>query len=196
MGRSVRRTSSVTTPIASSSTAAGSTKDVQLRPAQGRPESLSRPCVSLRLPVWRLLIRRRLLAARSNGRTNKAETLSRARLFNRQNCADHFSSRDLSKREAQFRLLGDSAVQHVIDTNPGGLDGAGKETSLAFLRKWLTYGRTGANDPTASTPHPRWSLAPTRSSSSSGIDVRVWHFSEVIRLTDDVRSRGKSGSLC
>src|SRR6478735_2521576 len=81
MGRSVRRTSSVTTPIASSSTAAGSTKDVQLRPAQGCLESLSRPCVRLRLPVWRRLIKMRLLAARSNGRGNKAETLSRARLF-------------------------------------------------------------------------------------------------------------------
>src|SRR5262249_46703561 len=72
MERSVRRTSSVTMPTASSSIAAGSTKAAQIRLARGRPESLSRPCVRLRLPVWRRLTKRRLLAARSNGRTNKA----------------------------------------------------------------------------------------------------------------------------
>src|SRR5229473_122754 len=71
--RSVRRTSSVTMPTASSSGAAGSTKAAQLRLARGRPESLSRPCVLLRPPVWHRLTKRRLLAARSNGRTNKAE---------------------------------------------------------------------------------------------------------------------------
>jgi peroxiredoxin len=48
---SVRRTSSVTTPTASSNTAAGSTKVAQLRPARGWPESLSRPCARLRPPV-------------------------------------------------------------------------------------------------------------------------------------------------
>src|SRR5258706_10232517 len=71
--RAVRRTSSVTMPAASSSIAAGSTKAAQLRLARGRPESLSRPCVLLRPPVWHRLTKRRLLAARSNGRTNKAE---------------------------------------------------------------------------------------------------------------------------
>src|ERR1700751_4649621 len=60
-------------PTASSSTAAGSTKAAQLRLARGRPESLSRPCARLRPPVWRRLTKRRLLAARSNGRRNKAE---------------------------------------------------------------------------------------------------------------------------
>src|SRR5712671_3353201 len=65
---------SVTMPTASSSIAAGSTKAAQLRLARGRPESLSRPCVRLRPPVWRRLTKRRLLAARSNGRTNKAES--------------------------------------------------------------------------------------------------------------------------
>jgi peroxiredoxin len=73
MGRSVRRTSSVTMPTVSSSIAAGSTKAAQLRLARGRPESLSRPCARLRPPVWRRLTKRRLLAARSNGRTNKAK---------------------------------------------------------------------------------------------------------------------------
>jgi peroxiredoxin len=42
-------------------------------PRAGAPESLSRPCARLRPPVWRRLTKRRLLAARSNGRTNKAE---------------------------------------------------------------------------------------------------------------------------
>ena len=73
IGRSVRRTSSVTMPTASSSIAAGSTRAAQLRLGQGRPESLSRPCVRLRPPVWHRLTKRRLLAAQSNGRTNKAE---------------------------------------------------------------------------------------------------------------------------
>src|SRR5258705_8033303 len=73
MGRSVRRTSSVTMPTASSSIAAGSTKAAQLRLARGRPESLSRPCVRLRPSVWRRLTKRRLSAARSNGRTHKTE---------------------------------------------------------------------------------------------------------------------------
>ena len=50
--------------------AAGSTKAAQLRLARGRPESLSRPCARLRPPVWRRLTKSRLLAARSNGRTN------------------------------------------------------------------------------------------------------------------------------
>src|ERR1700686_3280107 len=77
-GRSVRRTSSVTTPTASSSTAAGSTKAVQLRLARGRSESLSRPCVRLRPPVWRRLIKRHPLAARSNGRTHRTEPLLQA----------------------------------------------------------------------------------------------------------------------
>ncbi len=58
---------------ASSSIAAGSTKAAQLRLARGCPESLSRPCVLSRPPVWHRLTKRRLLAARSNGRTNKAE---------------------------------------------------------------------------------------------------------------------------
>jgi hypothetical protein len=71
IGRSVRWTSSVTTLTASSNTAAGSTKAAQLRPARGRRESLSRPCARLRIPVWRRLIKRRPLAARSNGRTHK-----------------------------------------------------------------------------------------------------------------------------
>src|SRR5882757_1306352 len=57
--RSVRRTSSVTMPTASSSIAAGSTKAAQLRLARGRPESLSRPCVLLRPPVWHRLTKRR-----------------------------------------------------------------------------------------------------------------------------------------
>src|SRR2546421_12856694 len=73
MERSVRRTSSVTIPTASSSIAAGSTKAAQLRLARGRPESLSRPCARLQPPVWRRLTKRRLLAAQSNGRTNKAQ---------------------------------------------------------------------------------------------------------------------------
>jgi peroxiredoxin len=47
------------------------------RPARGRPESLSRPCVRLRRLVWRRLTKSRLSVARSNGRTNKAESLSR-----------------------------------------------------------------------------------------------------------------------
>src|SRR6266851_3789724 len=72
--RSVRRTSSVTMPTASSYIVAGSTKAAQLGLARGRPESLARPCVRLRPPVWRRLTKRRLLAARSNGRTNKAES--------------------------------------------------------------------------------------------------------------------------
>ena len=75
MGRSVRRTSSVTMPTAGSSIAAGSTKAAQLRLARRRPESLSRPCVRLRPPAWRRITKRRLLAARSNGKTNKAEPL-------------------------------------------------------------------------------------------------------------------------
>ena len=66
-GRSVRRTSSVTMPTASSSIAAGSTRAALLRLVRGRPESLSRPCVRLRPPVWRRLTKSRLLAARSNG---------------------------------------------------------------------------------------------------------------------------------
>ena len=44
-------------------------------PRAGRPESLSRPCVRLRPPAWRRITKRRLLAARSNGKTNKAEPL-------------------------------------------------------------------------------------------------------------------------
>src|SRR3984893_8546024 len=73
MGRSVRRTSPVIMPPASSSIAADSTKAAQLCLVRGRPESLSRPCARLRPPVWRLLTKKRLLDARSNGRTNKAE---------------------------------------------------------------------------------------------------------------------------
>jgi hypothetical protein len=46
-------------------------KGRRLRLALGRPESLSRPCVRLRPPVWRRLTKRRLLAAHSNGRTNR-----------------------------------------------------------------------------------------------------------------------------
>src|SRR5215470_1421398 len=75
MGQSVRRTSSVTMQTASSSIAAGSTKAAQIRLARGRPESLSRPCVRSRPPVWRRLTKRRLSAARSNGRTHKTEPL-------------------------------------------------------------------------------------------------------------------------
>src|SRR5215468_2857398 len=75
MERSVLRTSSVTMPTASSSIAAGSTKAAQLRLARGRPESLSRPCVRLRPPVWRRLTKRRLSAARSNGRTHRTRAV-------------------------------------------------------------------------------------------------------------------------
>ena len=47
-------------------------------PRAGRPESLSRPCVRLRPPVGRRLTKRRLSAARSNGRTHKTEPLPSA----------------------------------------------------------------------------------------------------------------------
>jgi hypothetical protein len=71
VGRFVHRTSSATTPTASSNTAAGSMRAAQLRSAWGRRESLSRPCARLQTPAWRRLIKRRQLAARSNGRTHK-----------------------------------------------------------------------------------------------------------------------------
>src|SRR6476646_4045570 len=38
-------------------------------------------------------------------------------------------------------------------------------------------------------------FAETLDSSCTAGAVHTWHFSEVVRLTDDVRSRGKSGSL-
>ena len=78
MERFVRRTSSVTMPTASSSIAVGSTRAAQLRLARRRPESLFRPCVRLRLPVWRRPTKNRPLAVRSNGRTHKAEPMLEA----------------------------------------------------------------------------------------------------------------------
>jgi hypothetical protein len=77
MERFVRRTSSDTMPTASSSIAARSRKAAQLGLARGGPESLSRPCVRSRPPVWRRLTKSRLLAAPSNGgRMKRSPVLS------------------------------------------------------------------------------------------------------------------------
>src|SRR5262249_48351945 len=98
----------------SSNIAVGSTRAAQLRLARRRPESLFRPCVRLRPPVWRRPTKNRPLAVRSNGRTRNRAVTVMGRAF-----------------RVRFVVFANGTASEHRETYPGGGD----------YDSWATLGR-------------------------------------------------------